>query len=178
VTVRDGDDIERRSRLERLFADHAPAVLAYARRRADPATADDVLSEVFVVAWRRLDEMPGDALPWLLGCARRVLANQRRGEHRRSALAERMAHAHSLGFVPELDDGALADALASLTERDREVLRLVAWEDVSPERAAAVLGCSTRAFTMRLHRARKRLATALGTPTATAAQTTTEAFND
>ncbi|MGH2908584.1 MAG: RNA polymerase sigma factor, partial [Solirubrobacteraceae bacterium] len=66
-----------RVRLERPFAAHAPAVRAYALRRTDPVSADDVVMEVFVVACRRLDAVPDGPLPWLLGCARRVLANQR-----------------------------------------------------------------------------------------------------
>jgi RNA polymerase sigma-70 factor (ECF subfamily) len=63
------DDVQRRSRLEGLFSAHAGAVRAYARRRVDPVAADDAVSEVFVIAWRRLDDVPDDALPWLLGLA-------------------------------------------------------------------------------------------------------------
>jgi hypothetical protein len=63
------DEFERRLRLERLFSAHGAAVRAYARRRVDPASADDAVSDVFVIAWRRLDDVPDDALPWLLGCA-------------------------------------------------------------------------------------------------------------
>jgi len=59
-------------------------------RRVNPSTADDVVAEVFVVCWRRLDEVPVDPLPWLLGVARRVLSTQRRGERRRGALRDRL----------------------------------------------------------------------------------------
>ena len=74
---------------ERLFRAHLPAVRAYARRRIDATTAEDVVAETFVVCWRRLDDVPDDPLPWLLGVARRCLANRRRSDDRRSALAER-----------------------------------------------------------------------------------------
>jgi RNA polymerase sigma-70 factor, ECF subfamily len=80
------DDNERSSRLESMFSTHAPTVLLYARRRTDRASASDVLSEVFVVAWQRVEEIPSDALPWLLACARRVLLNQRRSDAARGSL--------------------------------------------------------------------------------------------
>src|SRR5205823_10175575 len=77
---------DRRRRLEQLFDEHAAAVRAYALRRIDSVSAEDTVSEVFVVACRRIDEVPSDSLPWLLACARRVLANQHRGARRRLAL--------------------------------------------------------------------------------------------
>jgi RNA polymerase sigma-70 factor (ECF subfamily) len=154
--------MERRARLESLFAEHARAVRAYALRRADPATADDVVSEVFVVACRRLSDVPADALPWLLACARRVLANQRRGQRRQRALGERLAATReSEPRGPDSPDGALAAALARLSDADREVLMLIAWDGLEPARAARVLGCSRGALAVRLHRARRRLGDAL-----------------
>jgi RNA polymerase sigma-70 factor (ECF subfamily) len=159
-------DAQRRVALELLFGEHAPAVAAYARRRTDVASADDVVATVFTIAWRRLDELPADALPWLLACARRVLANQRRAERRRAALTERVGR-HSPTAVPPLSelhdggDGALLHALDQLPERDREALLLVAWEGLDHARAAAALGCSRGALTVRIHRARRRLAAAL-----------------
>jgi RNA polymerase sigma-70 factor, ECF subfamily len=152
-------ELERRVRLEALFVEHAGAVRAYARRRIDIATADDTVSEVFVIAWRRLDDVPADALPWLLACARRVLANQRRGARRRSALADRLSSTHgSVAPRVDVEDGALARALAELSDRDREVLLLIAWEGLEPARAAAALECSRPALAVRMHRARRRLA--------------------
>jgi RNA polymerase sigma-70 factor (ECF subfamily) len=116
---------------------------------------------VFAIAWRRLDDVPDPALPWLLACARRVLANQRRGERRFGALRSRLA-ADRLGpLSTDEGDGQLRQALNELRERDREVLLLVAWEGLEPAEAAAVLGCSRGALAVRLHRARKRLAVAL-----------------
>ncbi len=142
-------EAHRRAQLESVYIAHAGAVSAYARRRTDSASADDVVATVFAIAWRRLDELPDDVLPWLLACARRVLANQRRSERRRSALLARIAAQPGAPVAPsphELHpgaaDGTLLRALGSLSERDREVLMLVAWEGLPPARAAAVLGCS------------------------------------
>lgn len=154
---------ERVRRVEALFAAHARAVRAYALRRIDPATADDIVSEVFVIAFRRLEEIPDQPLPWLLATARRVLANHRRAEGRRNALTAQLGVLHA-GVWGEEPDGAteLLRALARLRENDREILLLVAWEDLDPAAAAAVLGCSRAAFAVRLHRARRRLAAAMG----------------
>jgi RNA polymerase sigma-70 factor (ECF subfamily) len=81
------------SRFEALYREHYAAVLAYARRRI-PGRADDVVSETFLVAWRRLDDVPSDGLPWLYGVARRVVADVRRSAGRQQALAERLAEVH------------------------------------------------------------------------------------
>lgn len=150
------DESERRLRLEQLFAAHAGAVRAYARRRIDPVSADDTVSEVFAIAWRRLDDVPEVALPWLLSCAWRVLAHQHRRLKRDVALAERLGA--EVGQPVLRNDPVLGWALSQLSERDREVLLLIAWEGLQPGQAAAVLGCSRNALAVRLHRARRRLA--------------------
>src|SRR6202044_343922 len=105
--------MERRLRFELLYAKHAPAVKAYVLRRSDPSTADDVIAEVFVVCWRRFEEIPIDPLPWLLAVARRVLSTQRRGERRRVALHERLAQtaSHSAAPVPGELSGELPGGL-------------------------------------------------------------------
>lgn len=154
-------DLQRREHLEDLFLTHASAVRAYALRRIDPATAEETVSEVFMIAWRRLDDLPSDPLPWLLACARRVLANQRRARRRRVSLEERLSQAGETHRVAECDDVTdrpLARALSELSEADRELLLLVAWEELEPEQAARALGCSRRTLSVRLHRARRRLA--------------------
>lgn len=158
--LRGVDEVQRRSRLEGLFNAHAGAVRAYARRRVDPAAADDAVSEVFVIAWRRLEDVPDDALPWLLGCARNVLAHQGRRSRRDHALLDRLAGEGDRGSELGADRG-LARALAQLSGNDRELLLLIAWEGLEPGHAALVLGCSRNALAVRLHRARKRLAAAL-----------------
>jgi RNA polymerase sigma-70 factor (ECF subfamily) len=154
---------ERRARLEALFAAYAGKVWAFARRRTDAASADDVVSEVFVVAWRHLDAIPADAFPWLLTCARHALANAQRAERRQRKLFERVAAAASTSpqWSEPLHAGSLVDALSTLSDRDRDALLLVAWEGLSSGQAAAVLGCSPQAFRVRAYRARRRLAAAL-----------------
>jgi RNA polymerase sigma-70 factor, ECF subfamily len=156
--------MERRLRFELLYAKHAPAVKAYVLRRSDPSTADDVVAEVFVVCWRRFEEIPIDPLPWLLGVARRVLSTQRRGERRRVALQDRLAHTtgHPVARMEDealagIADTALAAALARLGESDRELLLLIAWEGLSPAQAANVLGVKPSTARVRLLRARRRL---------------------
>jgi RNA polymerase sigma-70 factor, ECF subfamily len=152
-------------RFERVYRDHHPAVRAYLLRRAEPELAQDALSETFLTAWRRLDELPADPLPWLLATARRTLANQRRSARRLGGLRERMAASEAHTDVDPIEGVADAElvrrALATLSERDREVLMLVAWEGLEPARAAQVAGCSRATFAVRLHRARKRLDRAL-----------------
>jgi RNA polymerase sigma factor (sigma-70 family) len=153
----------RGERFERLFREHYPLVRAYALRRAAPDAAQDVVADTFLVAWRRLEDVPDDALPWLYATARRMLANQRRSASRGAALAERLATSAAADVSPDAAEG-VADAqlvrlaLGRLSERSREALMLVAWEGLSGERAARAAGCSQAAFAVRLHRARARLA--------------------
>lgn len=152
-------------RFEELFRRNYPAVRGYALRRTSPEAAQDVVAETFLVAWRRLDDVPGDALPWLFGVARRVLANQRRSSGRGAALVERLAGA-AVGATTDLEESvgeaeAVRAALRLMTERDREALMLVAWHGLSGARAARAAGCSRTAFDVRLHRARRRLAALL-----------------
>jgi RNA polymerase sigma-70 factor, ECF subfamily len=151
--------MERRERFERLYRAHAGAVRTFARRRTGVAEADDVVADVFLSAWRRLDDAPGDPLPWLLGMARGVLSNRRRGEDRHAALIARLM-CEQLASRGHSDDGldiALIKALGSLSASDRELLLLVAWERLSSEQLAQVLGLSKGTVAVRLHRARRRL---------------------
>jgi RNA polymerase sigma-70 factor, ECF subfamily len=157
-------ELRRREHLEELFVGHAAAVRAYALRRIDQATAEETVSEVFMIAWRRLDDVPSDPLPWLLACARRVLANQRRATRRRVALQERLSQAGEVPEVSEFDgvpDRSLGRALGELSEDDRELLLIAAWDELDPAQTALALGCSRRTLAVRLHRARRRLADSL-----------------
>lgn len=148
-----------------LFERHYPAVYTYARRRVGDDLASDIASEVFVIAWRRRAVVPREPLPWLYGVARRVIANQRRSAERMSRLVERVSvsaglDADDAGADIErvvTDSSVIAAALAQLTEDEREVLALVAWEGLTARQLARVLDCSVPAATMRLHRARRRL---------------------
>lgn len=143
-------------RFEQIYADHREAVRAYVRRRAPEALVDDVVSEIFVVCLRRIDRVPPQPLPWLYAVAWKMLANERRKR-------ARIAHSQELPVAaPEpVGDGVLATAFNSLSERDREVLRLVAWEGLSLTDAATVLGCSGIGCRVRYHRAKTRLASRL-----------------
>lgn len=156
-------------RFAELFESHHRGLLAYAVRRvADPADAADVVAETFLVAWRRLSEVPpgAQARPWLFGVARHVLANLRRGERRRLALAERLrsAVADAASATGRPPDGPADDvpdvvrAVEALGETDREILRLHAWDELAHDEIAHVLGLSRGAVRVRLHRARRRLA--------------------
>ncbi len=153
-------------RFEALYREHAGAVRAYALRRSDPSTADDVVADVFLVLWRRLDEVPESPLPWLLGVARRVLANRRRGSARREALVARLGAEATPAPGPwePLGDPEVATALRALSERDRELLLLIAWEGLTHAEAAQALGLRQGAFTVALHRARRRFARLLSEP--------------
>lgn len=156
------------SHFDDVYAAHRDAVWRYFKRRS-AVDQEDLTTEVFLVAWRRRDELPAEPLPWLYGVARRVLANHRRAGDRRDALAERAA-AYAADAAPDLADAVglradLARALGQLTERDRELVLLVAWEGLTVAEAAAALGCSRGAAAVRLHRARRRLHTALNDDT-------------
>jgi RNA polymerase sigma-70 factor (ECF subfamily) len=157
---------ERERRFDRIYADTYAPIRAYARRRCTPDLAQDIVAETFLVAWRRLDEVPENALPWLYGVARRALANAQRGSRRADALAERaaatLAPAEARDIADRLGEAELIRrALAALPELDREAVMLVGWEGLPPADAARAAGCSRPAFAVRLHRARKRLAVAL-----------------
>jgi RNA polymerase sigma-70 factor, ECF subfamily len=162
--------VESRVRFEALYRAHAGAVLAYARRRTDAAAADDVVADVFLTVWRRLADVPSDPLPWLLGIARRILANRRRSEARTAALHDRLASTAPSQASDDRRSGSLdekvEDALRALSDRDREILLLVAWDGLEPARAARALGVRSGAFAVRLHRARRRLAKLLAEPDA------------
>lgn len=153
------DDAER---FERIYRENFRAVLRFAAARIDPERAKDVAAETFLVAWRRLDDVPAEPRAWLLGVARKVIAGQFRSETRRSALTLRLQTERG-GALDADPANALADrdqvlaAFAALRKRDQEVLRLVTWDGLDAADAAAVLGITRLAFTVRLHRARRRL---------------------
>jgi RNA polymerase sigma-70 factor (ECF subfamily) len=159
-------------RLEDLWDAHAVRVQAYALRHTDPDTAQDVLSETFLVAWRRLEHVPDDALPWLLVVARNLIHNADRAQIRVRVLASELGRLETAAPPSEGAPEALATerdlllrALAALTDREREAILLVAWDGLAPEEGARVADCSTSAFHVRLHRARRRLAALVGEPT-------------
>lgn len=154
---------------EELYRRHGGRVLAYVLRRTSPNVADDVVAEVFLVAWRKLDQLPPEPLPWLLGTARKLLANRRRGEERILALHRRLAaeHGAATGYGEDAIDERVIRALARLGDRDRELLMLLAWEELSHAEAAEVLGLRKNTVAVRLHRARRQFAEALAAEDAT-----------
>ncbi|MEU6548648.1 sigma-70 family RNA polymerase sigma factor [Streptomyces sp. NPDC046859] len=148
------------------YREHYWAVSRYVARRLDGRTSEveEVVAEVFTVAWRRRDDLPAAPLPWLYGVARNCLANAVRGYGRRRRLVDRLgnddaAHGRHVEAGPDAEPpGAwVHDALARLSPADQEVLRLAAWEELGVDEIAVVLGCGRRAASMRLHRARRRL---------------------
>ncbi|MFJ2264148.1 RNA polymerase sigma factor [Streptomyces sp. NPDC087844] len=163
------DGNERGERLERLFRPTYRRVMAYCLRRTGEAAAHDAVAEVYAVAWRRRRQLPDEdeeAVLWLLGIARRVLANQERGLRRWARLLSRVAELRvterSVPGPPHGEDttdmgDALSAALARLPAADRELLRLAYWDDLSRAGLASVLGISVGAVDTRMHRARQRL---------------------
>lgn len=150
-----------------LFDAHYGAVVAHARRRGSSwDDAQDVAADVFAVAWRRRGDIPeGFELAWLLGVARRVQANRWRGERRWRELLGRLAgtvapHGEEMAVATGTDP-RLSAALATLPARDREVLRLIAWDGLTHAEAGVVLGCSESSVSSRVARARARLRRAL-----------------
>jgi RNA polymerase sigma-70 factor (ECF subfamily) len=143
-----------------LYERYAGRVLAYARRHTNRDDAQDVVAETFHIAWRRRDVVPEEALPWLLGVARNVLRSQWRTARRTTPIdtLERLADvagdSQEVGVERRQELVAL---LANLPAHEREALLLVAWDDLSADQAARVLGISAGAVRVRIHRARKRL---------------------
>ena len=164
---------QRRRRLEEMFLEHAPRVLDYARHRgATLSEAEDVVSEVFIVLTRRLEDapsLPGEVLPWLFGIARKVRGNQLRSSRRRQALIERSEEAllwknradHDLSSVATRNL-IIRQGLSKLREKDREALLLVAWDGLQYDEAARVLGCTPGALAQRILRARQLLLEQIG----------------
>lgn len=154
-------------RFEAMYEMHAKSVLAYFLRRCDSETARDGTAEVFLIAWRRMDDVPeGDeTLRWLYGTARNVLANQRRSQARRQRLLDRIRSnggpadvPPDLAVVRREEDREVHDALFRLGEDDRELLRLALWEELPRDELAAHLGCNRHAAAQRVYRATRRLA--------------------
>jgi RNA polymerase sigma-70 factor (ECF subfamily) len=159
--VSEGDS--QRAAFERLFDAHYAELERFVRRRlSDQSAAEDVLTETFLVAWRRSNEVPEPAVPWLYRVCSHVLATHQRAASRRRRLFGRMA-ALPTEETRDLTDAlaereTIAEAFADLSEDQREVLRLIVWEGLSTAEAAEVLDCTPGAFRIRFMRARQALA--------------------
>jgi len=144
-------------------------LLGYALGYVNRATAEEIISETFLVAWRRLAEVPQRELPWLFGVARNLIRERYRADQRLRLLCEELgtqALAGHAGDVAEhvADRAAALQALAELPDADRELLTLLAWHGLTNHEAAQVLGCSTATLLVRVHRARRRLRNAMAPP--------------
>jgi RNA polymerase sigma factor (sigma-70 family) len=154
----------REERFKALYVQHYPAIYAYVHRRLVGLGAEvtDVVADVFSVAWRRLDEVPDapeDQL-WLYAVARRCVARARRSGWRRWRLQTRLSEEARTSNNARCEDAQFSlvrEAIERLRPVDREVLQLVMWEGLTHAETAHVLGCSTNAVAIRLHKARKRL---------------------
>lgn len=146
----------------------SPRVYAYVRRYCSDDDCDDVIAEVYLAAWTRLGELPADAVPWLIGTARNVLANSWRARGRRQRLAATLANLTELAAADPagtaVERADLLRALSRLSADDQEVLLLAGWDGLGSSEIATVLECSISAARTRLSRARHRLATQLNAP--------------
>ena len=178
VSARSGEDMEvtaagRRERFDALFREHVAGIGSYCRWRSlSVADAEDAVAEVFLIAWRRLDDVPAgfEARLWLYGTARRVLANQTRASRRRGRLSEKL----TVQPAPVETDDALAgrvhEALDALAAGDREILLLAEWEGLTAAEIARVVHRPPVTVRVRLHRARARFRAAFKAPPAEAAE--------
>jgi RNA polymerase sigma-70 factor (ECF subfamily) len=157
-----------------LYDRYAAQLHRYAHRRVGPELAEDVVAETFLAAFRRrrtYDLARPDARPWLFGIVTKEIARRRRAEEARyralsragvddavPGFADRVAAAVTAQAVR----GPLARALARLSPRDRDVLLLVAWSDLSYEEVAETLRIRVGTVRSRLHRARRQIREALG----------------
>lgn len=150
-----------------MYRELSPRVYAFVRRRADASTAQEVVADTFLVAWRRFADVPEEPLPWLLVVARNTLMDRSRRDRRRDDLTDRIANlersaGHAAGADSRLlEREQMITALAELTDLEREALLMVAWDGLTSTQAAQVADCSVRAFEVRLSRARARLSRAM-----------------
>jgi RNA polymerase sigma factor (sigma-70 family) len=168
--LRQDKGMDREARFRALFDTAYAPLCRYARHRGMAgADAEDLVAQTLEIAWRRIEDVPvADPLPWLFAVARNLWRNQVRLARRRSEILARFRASPpaAAGDDPAgLEPGLLRAAMASLSEGDQEVLRLVAWDGLTPAEVAIVLDCSAVAARSRLHRARARLAARLGLDT-------------
>jgi RNA polymerase sigma-70 factor, ECF subfamily len=156
---------ERRARFADLYQHHHARVLRYAWRRVGPDRAEDLVSETFTIAWRRLADIPAGAeLPWLLRTAHNLIRSSERAARRDAG-----PPAGYPAWAPDPAEAvgerqAAFAALARLSPADRHLVQLVAWEGLDAAGIADLLGCSRASVYLRLHRLRRRLATLLDSP--------------
>ncbi|MGI9584485.1 MAG: RNA polymerase sigma factor [Acidimicrobiia bacterium] len=155
------------ARFTSLYQDHRRHVYAYCRRRVYAATVDDVVADVYLTVWRRIDDAPtGEgARPWLYRIAYLVTSNHWRGMLRRKNLDAKLDSMGIASGVSVPDQLILREevrdalqTLEALSDTDREIIKLSVWEHLSNDEISIVLDIEPNAVRQRLHRARKRLA--------------------
>jgi RNA polymerase sigma-70 factor (ECF subfamily) len=175
--------MEHARRFEALYRDAHGDVLRFVARRTQTVPhAEDVTHEAFLVAWRRIDDLPADsqdARAWLFGVARGCLRNAERSGRRKRALAVRIASQARDATEPSPEGGLvvradLAKAWATLRPAAQEALALVTWDGLTPSQAALVAGISANTFRVRLARARAALREALNADGSRVADSQTE----
>ena len=154
-------------RFREIYQANQRRVLAYFLRRTDATSARDGAAETFLIAWRRIDEVPmGDrTMPWLYGVARRVLANQRRSRNRQTSLSRKLTDSGptqepspEVIVLRRAEDREMLDAVARLRSEDQEILQLAVWDEVPHSQIAEMIGTSAHAISQRLYRITKQLA--------------------
>jgi RNA polymerase sigma-70 factor (ECF subfamily) len=159
-------DPKAEQQFRQIFEQHHRVIVGYFYRRLDPDEALDAAADVFLVAWRRLGEVPRDAeaRKWLYAVSQRVLANHERSHRRSRRLIAKLAHSPSQTLespealvVRRSREQRVLDAVAGLRARDQEVIRLAYWDELPHSDIADLLGCSRSAVDVRIHRAIKRL---------------------
>ncbi len=157
----------------RLFESHHAAIQKYCFRRLPASDANDAVAEVFLVAWRRIDDAPigTGELPWLYGIGRNIVYNARRSARRLGRLRVRLSGVASdaepgpeTQLVQNAEAREALEALAGLRPEDQEIIRLRTWEELPNEQIARILGITVRAVESRLNRARRKLARKLEPP--------------
>jgi RNA polymerase sigma-70 factor (ECF subfamily) len=153
------ESVDRAARFATLYKARYGAIHAYASRRVGVEAADEIAAETFLVAWRRFEAVPSEPLPWLYGVARNVVMRHHTSRAREDAASAALVREPSwaVSDLEEFTDSRLWEAWERLRPIDREVLALVAWEELPVADAARALGCSAPVFSVRLHRARRRL---------------------
>ncbi|MGO2541358.1 MAG: RNA polymerase sigma factor [Specibacter sp.] len=157
--------LTRQDSFRALHEEFKPRVLGYVRRRiSSDQTAEEIAADVFRIAWQKADSEPDPSIGWLLNVARNLIGNEYRGRARAAQLQDRLRDSERLKAQGTEDDGARAAitaALARLREKDREILQLTYWEELSLADVAQVLSCKEATARVRLHRARKSFEKAL-----------------
>jgi len=168
VTGPESKQSDRDARFHDFYTERFRDISGFVRRRVSPSDAPDVIAQTFSVAWRRFEHIPPppeDRL-WLFGVARRTIAEQRRARFRRFQLHQRLfEQVRPTSFHADADPllARVEMAMARLRPKDREVLRLVLWDDLTHAEAATILGCTPNAAELRFRRAQARVRNALAT---------------